>query len=393
MPIYSPTNTLSLKSELEPALRSGHPWIYRNHLKPKQLERLGMGDWVCVESGKTRAFGLYDNENAIAVRLFSWHEAFSKEQLGVLIRRAVALRETVIDSSKTNTYRLINGENDGLPGITIDRYERYAVVKSYSASIDYFLEDVAKILAKTLKLKGILHRTNANNSENRSQVLYGGAPPPELTVQENGLKFIANLYEGQKTGLFLDQRDNRLKLSEFCKDKSVLNLFCYNAAFSVYAAKAGASITTNIDIAPEAINDARRNFSINDLDESQHEFIADDVFTRLEDYKTSGKKFDVVILDPPSLAKAKTNRHAASRAYQKLNKQALALVKDGGLLATSSCTSQVFPEDFKKLVTVAAQETDKTLQILNEAGHAADHPVKLGFTEGRYLKFLIGSVN
>ncbi len=393
MSTYNPSHTLSLKAELEPALKSGHPWIYRNHLKTHQLERLTMGDWVCVEAGKSHAFGLYDSENAIAVRLFSWDNPFSKEQLGVLIRRAIKLRETVIDTSTTNAYRIINGENDGLPGITIDRYERFAVVKSYSASIDYFLEDVAKVLAKTMKLKGVLHRTNSNTKENRSQVLYGSAPPPELTIQENGINFIANLYDGQKTGLFLDQRENRLKLSNFCKDKNVLNLFCYNAAFSVYAAMAGASITTNIDIAPEAINDARRNFSINNLDEAQHEFIADDVFTRLEDYKKSGKKFDVVILDPPSLAKAKSNRHAASRAYHKLNKQALALVKDGGILATSSCTSQVFPEEFKKLVAQAAQDTGKALQILNEAGHAADHPVKLSFPEGRYLKFLICSVN
>ena len=393
MSTYMPTQTLSLKPELEPALKSGHPWIYRNHLKAHQLERLAMGEWVCVESGNTRAFGLYDSDNAIAVRLYSWDEPFSTEQLGILIKRAVSLRESVIDHDTTNTYRIINGENDGLPGITIDRYERFAVVKSYSASIDYFLEDVAKLLAKTMKLKGVLHRTNSNTQENRSQVLYGGAPPPELTVQENGIKFIANLYDGQKTGLFLDQRENRLKLSHFCKDKSVLNLFCYNAAFSVYAAQAGAKITTNIDIAPEAMNDARKNFTINDLDEANHEFITDDVFTRLQDYQASGKTFDVVILDPPSLAKAKTNRHAASRAYQKLNKQALALVKDGGILATSSCTSQVFPEDFKKLVAVAAQESGKSLQILNEAGHAADHPVKLNFTEGRYLKFIICSVN
>ena len=221
------------------------------------------------------------------------------------------------------------------------------------------------------------------------ETLWGEAPPPELTILENDLKIIANLYDGQKTGLFLDHRDNRALLGRLAKDMTVLNLFAYTGAFSLYAARGGASRVTSVDIAPAAMRDAARNFSLNGFDPEAHEFVAADCFKLLEDYVREGKQFDLVILDPPSLARSKDNRFAAARAYKKLNVLALKCVRDGGLLASASCTSQIGPDHFKEILLEAGLDTGRRLQILQENGHAPDHPVPMSFPEGRYLKFVL----
>jgi 23S rRNA (cytosine1962-C5)-methyltransferase len=197
------------------------------------------------------------------------------------------------------------------------------------------------------------------------------------------------LYDGQKTGLFLDHRDNRALLGRLAKDMTVLNLFAYTGAFSLYAARGGASRVTSVDIAPAAMRDAARNFSLNGFDPELHEFVAADCFKLLEDYVREGKQFDLVILDPPSLARSKDNRFAAARAYKKLNILALKCVREGGLLASASCTSQIGPDHFKEILLEAGLDTGRRLQILQENGHAPDHPVPMSFPEGRYLKFVL----
>ncbi|MEZ4631688.1 MAG: class I SAM-dependent rRNA methyltransferase [Deinococcales bacterium] len=378
----STLKNLRLAENLQSALASGHPWIYRNHL-PKH--NLVMGDWVRLEAGKTAAIGLYDSESAIAVRLLSWENLPDSAWVFKRIEEALALRSKL--DQATNAYRLIYGENDFLPAITVDRYDRFAVLKSYSPSVDGLIPDVVKALSKLIKLKGIVKR-----SDKGLERLYGELPPPEVTIQENGLKLLANLYEGQKTGLFLDHRDNRQTLSSYCEGKTVLNLFSYSGAFSLYALKGGASKVTSVDIAAKANEDAKRNVALNGFEAHRHEAISRDCFELLQDYKTQGKSFDVVILDPPSLAMNKKNRQAAEKAYKKLNSLALACLHEGGLLATASCTSQISPDDFRALLGEAASQSHKRLQMIHEAGHAADHPVRAGFLEGRYLKFILSRV-
>ncbi len=374
--------TIALNAKLEPALLSGHPWVYRNHLPRHSL---ATGDWVRVEAGNAHAIGLYDDESAIALRLFSGAQVPDRAFVEARVEDALALRGAFIDQEVTNACRLLFGEGDFLPGVTVDLYERYAVLQTYAKSVEVIVPDVVKALSKHLKLRGIVQKT-----PHGLDVLYGRLPPPELTVKENGLDLIANLFEGQKTGLFLDHRDNRSALEHVCKDRSVLNLFSYTGAFSLYAARGGAAQVTSVDVADAANKDAARNFAMNGFDPDQHDFVTADCFELLETYAKEKRRFDVVVLDPPSLARNKKSKFAALRAYKKLNTSALRCVKPGGLLASASCTSQVSPEDFKGVLGDAAGDANIRLQIVHEAGHAPDHPVPATFPEGRYLKFVMG---
>ncbi|CAN5899570.1 class I SAM-dependent rRNA methyltransferase [soil metagenome] len=371
--------TLNLGPKLEPALLSGHPWVYRNHLPEHTLQS---GDWVRLEAGRASAVGLYDEGGAIGVRLFSRDSVPDRAWLSARVREALALRELIADD--TDAYRLVYGEGDGLPGIVADRYDRYVVVKTYAQSVETVLADVVGALAKELKLKGIVRRTAQG-----LEPLWGELPPPEVTVRENGLKFIANLYEGQKTGLFLDQRENRQTVRGMAAGKTVLNLFSYNGGFSVYALAGGATFVQSVDIAAAANRDAERNVAANGLDTDKHETVTADVFDLVKNYADAGKTFDLVVLDPPSLAKAKKSRYAALRAYGKLNALALRCVRPGGLLVSSSCTAQVSPTDFQEMLASSAREAGVFVQTIHEAGHALDHPVPLSFPEGRYLKFMV----
>ena len=338
-----------------------------------------------LEAGKASAYGLYDAEGAIGVRLYSRAEVPGSAWLQTRVDEALSLRDVISDD--TTAYRLLYGEGDSLPGIVADRYGRYVVVKTYAESAETVLPDVVKALSKALKLRGISRRTSAGVTP-----LWGENPPPEVTVSENGLTFIANLYEGQKTGLFLDQRVNRQTVRGFARGKSILNLFSYNGAFSVYALAGDAAHVRSVDIAEAANRDAERNVALNGLDESKHETVTADVFELLKRYAIKQERFDLVILDPPSLAKNKQSRRAALRAYERLNAAALRCVVPGGLLVSSSCTAQVSPTDFHTVLSEAATRARVRLQVIHEAGHAPDHPVPVHFPEGRYLKFVIGRV-
>ncbi len=369
--------TIKLNPKLEPALRSGHPWLYRNHLPQHNLKD---GNWVKLIAGAKSRVGLYDATSAIAVRFFA-SEVPDREFIHKRVKEALALRENI--DKDTTAYRLIYGESDFLPGLVADRYGRFVVLKMYSSSLFTILDDVVWALKTELKLKGILLR-----SSNDLSSLWGELPPEELTISENGLKFIANLYKGQKTGLFLDQRENRQTVRRFVKDKTVLNLFSYNGGFSVYALAGGASYVKAVDIADAANKDAEKNVILNNFEPTTHEALTADVFDVLSMFVQQRESFDIVVLDPPTLAKDKQNRMVAIRAYRKLNMLAMRVVKNGGLLFTSSCTSQVSEAEFKDMLKESALKRKLKAQIIHEAGHALDHPVPLSFKEARYLKFI-----
>jgi 23S rRNA (cytosine1962-C5)-methyltransferase len=222
--------------------------------------------------------------------------------------------------------------------------------------------------------------------------VWGRKPSRDLVVEENGLRLYVDLFSGQKTGLYLDHRENRRYLEPWCAGKRVLNCFAYTGAFSLYAVRGGAIEVTSVDIAPQAVEETRRNMALNGFDPDAHPAIAADCFALLDEYARRGERFDLVILDPPSLAHAKKSRHAAARAYLHLNRTAMQCLSPGGLLATASCTSQVSPARFRDVLGDAAARANKRLLILHEAGHAVDHPVPAHFCEGRYLKFVLGKV-
>ncbi len=378
--------TLDLGPGLESALASGHPWIYRNHLPRHDL---GGGEWVRLTAGKASAYGLYDADGAIGVRLFRRDAVPDRGFLAERVREALQLRAPLTASSGrtdgTNAYRLLYGESDFLPAITADRYGRFAVLRPYAASVQRLLPDVAKELAANIPgLKGVVQRDGDG-----LKALWGELPPPEESVRENGLQFVADLYHGQKTGLFLDQRDNRALVRELAADRRVLNLFSYTGGFGIYALAGGAREVVNVDVAESAVKEGARAVARNGLPVERHQGLVADVFETLPKLRASGDSYDLVILDPPSLARNAEQRRRAQRAYVRLNRAALEVVKPGGLLATSSCTSQVSPESFQRLLTEAALAAGVRAQLIAERGQPLDHPVPASFPEGRYLKFLV----
>jgi 23S rRNA (cytosine1962-C5)-methyltransferase len=226
----------------------------------------------------------------------------------------------------------------------------------------------------------------------RSSTIWGDAPPKNLVVREHGIQFYADLRDGQKTGLFLDHRENRRFVEGMSAGRTVLNCFAYTGGFSLYALRGGACEVVSADVGKGLAEATAANIALNGFEPARHTFVTADCFELLDRHAGEGRRFDLVILDPPSFAKNKQSRHAAMRAYTRLNALALRCVAPGGLLATASCTSQVGPEAFKELLAAAAARAGKRIQIIHEAGQPLDHPVPAHFPEGRYLKFIVGRV-
>jgi len=381
--------TLELPHFLKPALSQGHPWVYRDHV-PRQF-RAKSGAWVEIHAGNWKGYALWDATSPIALRLFSTHQVPDGAWIRAQLQRAWEHRAPLRER-ETTAYRLLFGEGDGVPGLTIDLYGEYAVIASYADSVTTLLEWVVAGLRQIVPLRGIVHRGGEEGTTGKIQLLWGELPPRNLTVLEYGLTIRANLYEGQKTGLFLDHRENRRYIEGISADKRVLNLFAYSGAFSLYAARGGASHVTSVDIAPNAAEDARANFTLNGFDPAAHEFVVADVFDYLEQCRIRKRKFDMVISDPPSFAHSKTQLPQALKAYTRLNAMGLRTVLDGGLYAAASCTSQVSPEAFRELLADSARQAGVRFQILHDIGQPLDHPVMAAHKEGRYLKFVVGRV-
>jgi 23S rRNA (cytosine1962-C5)-methyltransferase len=386
---------IQLPTHLKQRLAAGHPWVYRNHVPPQI--RLRSGTWVKVRCGGWTGYGLWDSNGSIAVRIFSEQQIPNAQWFYQQVKAAWELRSPLRHQGCT-AYRWLFGEGDGLPGITVDLYGDYAVVQTYMASAAGLLDGVVEALTALHPLKGILLRTQHSSEEDepqengKSRLIWGEAAPQDLTVLEHHLRFQVDLQTGQKTGLFLDHRENRKFLEGMSQGRSVLNCFSYTGAFSLYALRGGAERVVNVDVGRSLAQSAVANVRLNQLDESRHTFVTEDCFTVLSRYVEQKQRFDLVILDPPSFAKTKQNRHAALRAYTKINALALQCVAPGGFLATASCTSQVSPEAFKEMIATAGASAGRRLQIIHEAGQPLDHPVPAAFIEGRYLKFIVGRV-
>jgi 23S rRNA (cytosine1962-C5)-methyltransferase len=377
--------TLELPASLQARLRQGHPWVYRDQVPGSP--GLPPGTWVRVRCGGFSAYGLWDASSPIAVRLFSRRNTPDAEWVAERVAEAWETRAAV-RAGATTAYRWVYGESDGLPGIVVDLYGDFAAIQTYATSVDGLVPWVADALHGQARLQGILWRPSGGEW----QALWGRLPPSDLTVEENGLLFYADLAAGQKTGLYFDQRENRRTLAPWCQDRTVLDCFCYTGAFSLYAVRAGAPSITACDAAAGAVEAAKRNFKLNDFDPAPHTFLTGDCFELLERFAAEGRLFDVVILDPPSFARDRASRHAAERAYVRLNQWALRCVRTGGLLASASCTSQVSPQTFREALGEAARRAGRRLLIVHDAGQATDHPVPAHFPEARYLKFVVGRV-
>ena len=383
---------IRVSSGLKTTLAQGHPWVYRDAVE-RAPDDLADGQWVHVQCGNLQLYGLWDADGAIAVRLFNSQRPPNRGWVMARVRHAWQLRAPLRESAvATSAYRWLYGESDGLPGIVVDLYgdadsgRRWAVVRTYSSSVEGLLPWIVDGLRDVTELNGILWRRKSE-----TELLFGDTPPQTIVMSEHGLRYEVDLLHGQKTGFFLDQRDNRRTVGEWSRSKRVLNLFSYTGGFSVAAAKGGATHVMSVDSAAPAMEAARRNFALNGIDPNQHEFVVADCFTLLERTYGEGKRFDLIVVDPPSFARSKSQLDAALSAYRRLNTLAMQCLAEDGLLASSSCTSQVSPVAFRDMLSLAAMDANRRLLVLHEAGQPLDHPVPVHFPEARYLKFILAT--
>lgn len=378
---------VDLPESLSRSLGAGHPWVYRDHV-PRGFEA-PTGSWVRVRCGAMSAVALWDGDSPLALRIYSRGDVPDEQWVAARVRQALELRRVTGVTACATAYRWIAGEGDHLPGITVDRYAGYAVLTTDGDALGPIVPWVVRGLEATGELQGVVRKNRGAEVADRLEVLAGRAPPRDLIVEEYGLRFRANLREGQKTGLFLDQRENRHTVEQLSAGRRVLNLFGYTGGFSVYAARGGATHVTTVDVAEAAVGDASENFRINGFDADAHDFVVADVFDHLRDAAARGERWDLVVCDPPSFARSRAHRDRALKAYVRLHAAALAVTEPGGLYVASSCTTQVGIEAFRETLAQAARKARSSLQIVHDAAHAPDHPILAGHPEGRYLKFVV----
>ena len=386
---------LALAKGLGRHIRAGHPWVFRRAIgRPPKLPAGSVVD--LVEEGRFVARGYYDPLSHIAVRILTLdpRETIDVAFFRNRFREALDLRQSVLDLHDTDSFRLVHGEGDGLPGIVVDLYAGFAVVKLYSAGLTPFRPLIVEALSSTIpNLRGVIGRDVVAEEEQEEasaggQTLWGEGPERVL-IRERGASFWVDVRRGQKTGFFLDQRENRALIRRLAKGRETLNCFSYTGGFSVNAALGGAPSVLSVDSDADAMNLARENFSANGLDPGRHQFLTADVFDLLSSLKKENRAFDLVILDPPAFAKTQRAVDRAIAGYASLNRQALSVLKSGGLLATASCSARVSAEAFTGAIREAAFNSGVELMLLEERYQPPDHPIRLHFPEGRYLKFFV----
>jgi 23S rRNA (cytosine1962-C5)-methyltransferase len=394
---------LHVSAPAERALRQGHPWIFDQAITEQSHEG-APGDLAVIFDNKRRflAVGLYDPTSTIRVRILQHRQPATIDENWFKAKLIAAnqLREPLTYQS-TNGYRLVHGENDGLPGLIVDRYADTLVIKIYSPAWIPHLKEFCSALSQTNPTQRLMLRLSRSLNK-QSRFLYGledgmtlaGLPLEGLILfQENGLTFECDPIHGQKTGFFLDQRENRARVEKISKGKSVLNVFAYTGGFSVYAARGGAKQVVSVDLSAPAIQAAIHNFAHNQqfpaVKSVLHETIADDAFDVLARMETQKRLFDLVIIDPPMFAQNQSQIAAGLSAYRKLTRLGLGVLRSGGTLVQASCSSRIDAETFFDTIHQSARESSRRLIEIERTGHALDHPI--GFEEGAYLKCLFAT--
>tara|TARA_R110002072_G_scaffold91862_4_gene204778 strand:- start:179 stop:1345 length:1167 start_codon:yes stop_codon:yes gene_type:complete len=380
--------TLILAKGKEKALERKHPWIFSGAFKniPSHLQG---GEIIEVLDSKNnfKAIGFF-SLGRIAVKVLSFSAVENIEDLlKESIENAVEYRSSLgfFDDKKTNCQRLIFGEADSLPGLIVDQYDHTAVIQLHHKAWLGFLNTIAENLLGKNGIRNVYHKLSEkiSTSEIKSSYLIG--EKEDVEIKENGHSFLVDWEDGQKTGFFIDQRENRRILGEFSNAKSILNCFSYTGGFSIYALKNGASKVVSVDISQSAIDMANANADLNRCSE-KHEGFAQDVFEYL---KENGDQFDIIILDPPAFSKNRRTLHNAVQAYKRLNLLAFKKIKKGGLVFSFSCSQHVNPKLFEDTIRAAALESNRKINIIQKLGQPSDHPMNIYYPEGEYLKGLI----
>jgi 23S rRNA (cytosine1962-C5)-methyltransferase len=390
-----PTGVIRLKKSREKPVDNHHPWIFSGAIaKGAQVEP---GDIVDVVSSDDRwlARAYYNSQSQIRARILSWDPSVNidAEFWRSRLRRAFDGRARLELEPNTTAYRLVNAEADGIPGLIVDKYGDHLVMQCLTMGIERRKSIIVQLLIELLEPSSIVERSDSvvRHKEGLKKLIvtaWGEKVLNTVTVQENGLKFIVDNLKGHKTGFYLDQRENRASVCQprFVSDRQVLNVFSYTGAFAIYAATAGAQTITNIDESAPALELAIQNVELNGLLRPDDEYIAGNAFDVLRHFRDAGRKFDMVILDPPKFAHSRKDVDSACRGYKDLNWLAMRLLKQDGYLATFSCSGHISAELFQKVLFSAAVDAGRDVQIIKTLSQAADHPVLLTFPESAYLK-------
>ncbi|MBN1123083.1 MAG: class I SAM-dependent methyltransferase [Anaerolineae bacterium] len=388
---------IRVKPAAERALRAGHPWLFDQAIREQSREGQP-GDLAVVFDSKRRflAIGLYDPHSPIRVKVLQHHQpaAIDSNWFAGRLQAAADIRQP-LTRQQTSGYRLVHGENEGLPGLVVDRYAETLVIKLYTAAWLPHLQHVILGLQAVQPFDRLVLRVSRNAEAITARhgltdgcILIGDDLHEPVIFQENGLRFAADVVHGHKTGFFFDQRENRARVRTLSAGRRVLDVFAYSGGFSVYAAAGGAESVLSLDTSAVALEAAKANFLLNPTG-TQHKTLAGDAFDCFEQFQAAGQTFDMVILDPPAFAKSAAETGRALAAYARLTRHALHVLEPGGRFVMASCSSRVTPDDFFSTVAQAAADAGRSLTEVTQTGHALDHPV--GFPEGEYLKCLFAT--
>jgi 23S rRNA (cytosine1962-C5)-methyltransferase len=384
---------IRLKKPLQKALAAGHPWIFRQalHASPGPPGQIVT---VTDSSGRFVARGISDS-GPIAVRVFTTKdEPLDRNLLARRIQAAAALRSGTRPPD-TDAFRLLHGEGDRLPGIVCDIYAAHAVLKFDGQGLNHhrnLVTDVLKPVLEDLDVGNLLLRSGRQETRD-CEAVFGGIPDRPVEISEHGMKLKVDLVHGQKTGMFLDHRESRLRVRQISGGLNVLNLYGYTGGFSVAAGLGGCESAVTVDIAPQAIDLAGQNWELNRLDSSRHKGVVTDVASFMQKAgKNANGKYDLIVADPPSFAPREASVAAALKAYGKIHRSALGLLPPGGYYLAASCSSHVNRRTFEKTLEEGARRARRVIQVLQRWGAPPDHPRLLAFPEGDYLKVVLARV-
>jgi 23S rRNA (cytosine1962-C5)-methyltransferase len=388
---------ISLKKGREKSLRRRHPWIFSGAIE-KVTGKPGSGDSVEIEdsSGKLLARAAYSPKSQIRARVWTFDPAREVDAgfFRSRVMQALALREALPASRHSNALRLVHGESDGLPGLIVDRYADVLVAQFLAAGVERWRDPILDALVELSGCAAVYERSDAETRKleglpARVGFARGDREAKRCPIIEYGLNFRVDVEEGQKTGFFLDQRENRQRVRSLAAGREVLDGFSYSGGFAINALAGGAKRVTAVESSGDALQIARENLAANSLDAAKVEFVQADVFAQLRKLRDQGASFDLVVLDPPKFAPTAAQARNAARAYKDINLLAFKLLRPGGLLATFSCSGGVDAALFQSIVAGAALDAGAEAKIVERFSAAADHPVALEFPEGEYLKGLL----
>jgi len=382
---------LKLKRDRTRSIKQGYPWIYADCFTDLPVAPAGSRALVKDRDGTLLAFGLYDPQSPLAVRVLAIeNERLDDHLIATRLEIALNLRRAFFKGQKTTGFRLLNGEGDRLPGLVCDIYGTHAVIQLDGAGPLGFwnLDTISIWLEKNAGVTTVFYKPRSDDKES-GRVLLGELTGPVVEFQENGVRFKADIVAGQKSGFFLDQRENRARIGPHSPGRSVLNICGYTGGFSVYAGLGGATQVTTVDVAKPAIAAANENWALNNLPQAKHSGVVADAFEFLAAARAEKKSWDLIVVDPPSFAPADRHVKKAKESYQALFATALSVASGESIVALSSCSSHISPAMFLEICEAAVSKARKRATVLSISGQPEDHPFPLACTELQYLKFVM----